>query len=46
MNTQWLLLVPPVNAVLACDRLEIADPPIQLASSHHDKELGCARHAR
>jgi hypothetical protein len=40
------LLVPPVNAVLAGHRLEIADPPIQLAPSHHGKKLGCACHAR
>jgi len=39
-NAVAALLVPPIDAVLACDRLEVADLPVELGSPHRGEELG------
>jgi hypothetical protein len=37
------LLVPPIRAVLACDGLQVADLPIELASQYRSGKLGGGR---
>jgi hypothetical protein len=39
------LLVPPIDAVLARNSLQVADLPIKLGSPHGGEELGCCVHA-
>jgi hypothetical protein len=38
------LLVPPIDAVLARNSLQVVDLPIKLGSPHGGEELGCRIH--
>jgi hypothetical protein len=38
------LVVPPIDAVVARNSLQVVDLPIERGSPHGDEELGCRVH--